>query len=114
MAWTTADARRQYNIPGWSAGYVDVGDAGQLLVRPTGQADGPAVDLQALATRVREAGLTWPVLVRFTDILHSQIDRRISLFGLSNSVRVFPACIWQFRPTFEPWFRTFLCAHLGN
>ena len=80
MTWTTRDALRQYNIPGWGAGYVDVGDHGQLLVRPTGEANAAGIDLLALALRIREAGLTWPVLVRFTDVLHSQVDRLCTAF----------------------------------
>ena len=75
MAWTTTDARRQYNIPGWGDGFVDVGEAGKLLVRPAGRPGTPAIDLHALAWRVREAGLSWPVLVRFTDVLNTQVDR---------------------------------------
>jgi arginine decarboxylase len=110
MAWTTEDALRQYNIPGWGAGYVDVGDAGQLLVRPAGHADMPAVDLQALAYRVREAGLTWPVLVRFTDILHSQIDRLCEAFRQamqrhavdSRYTAIYPVKVNQQRHVVEP------------
>jgi arginine decarboxylase len=75
MNWTPADARRQYNLPGWSGGYFDVSDAGHLLARPGGQSGTPAIDLRALVDRLHEDGLTLPVLVRFTDILRSQIDR---------------------------------------
>ncbi|HSG11605.1 MAG TPA: biosynthetic arginine decarboxylase [Gammaproteobacteria bacterium] len=80
MTWTSEDARAQYNISGWGGGYVDVGAAGQLLVRPSGSADSSAVDLCALAGQVHDAGLTWPVLVRFTDILHTQVDRLCGAF----------------------------------
>ena len=110
MAWTTEDALRQYNIPGWSAGYVDVGDAGQLLVRPAGHPDTPAVDLLALASRVREAGLTWPVLVRFTGILHTQVDRLCEAFRRamqrhavdSRYTAVYPIKVNQQRHVVEP------------
>jgi arginine decarboxylase len=80
MNWTPQDARRLYNLPGWSNGYFDVGDDGRLLVRPGGQADSPAIDLKALVSRVHEQGLTLPVLVRFTDILHSQVERLCGAF----------------------------------
>jgi arginine decarboxylase len=75
MNWTPQDARNLYNLPGWSNGYFDVGSDGHLLARPGGYADAPAIDLKALVDRVHEHGLTLPVLVRFTDILRSQVDR---------------------------------------
>jgi arginine decarboxylase len=75
MNWTSADARRQYNLPGWSGGYFDVGDDGHLLARPGGRPDSPAIDLRALVDRMHDDGLTLPVLVRFIDILRSRIDR---------------------------------------
>ena len=80
MNWTRDDARQQYNIPGWSAGYFDVSENGHLVARPAGTADSPEVDLHALAYAVRDAGLSWPVLVRFTDILHQQVDRLCGAF----------------------------------
>jgi arginine decarboxylase len=75
MNWTSDDARRLYNIPGWGAGYFDVGADGHLVARPNGQADGPAIDLRTLVDRLHEDGLTLPVLVRFTDILRNRVDR---------------------------------------
>ena len=80
MTWTRDDARRQYNISGWSAGYFDVDEAGHLVAQPAGSPGSPAVDLHALAHAVREAGLSWPVLLRFTDILHQQVDRLCGAF----------------------------------
>jgi arginine decarboxylase len=80
MNWNRDDARQQYNIPGWSAGYFDVGENGHLVARPAGSVDSPGVDLHALAYAVRDAGLSWPVLVRFTDILHQQVDRLCGAF----------------------------------
>jgi arginine decarboxylase len=80
MNWNRDDARQQYNIPGWSAGYFDVGERGHLMARPAGGGDSPEVDLHALAYAVRDAGLSWPVLVRFTDILYQQVDRLCGAF----------------------------------
>jgi arginine decarboxylase len=78
--WTADDARRQYNVAGWSTGYFDVGDHGHLVARPAGCPGAAGVDLYALANKAREAGLSWPVLVRFTDILHQQLDRQCDAF----------------------------------
>ena len=80
MNWNIDKTREQYNIAGWSAGYLDVGEDGHLLARPAGVPGAASVDLYELAHKAREAGLSWPVLVRFTDILHQQVDRQCRAF----------------------------------
>jgi arginine decarboxylase len=77
--WTTAQARALYNIPQWSEGYVDVNTAGHVTVQPF--ANGPAVDLAALAQALPKEGLDLPVLVRFTDILRDRVDALTSAFS---------------------------------
>jgi arginine decarboxylase len=91
MTWSPADARRQYNLPGWSGGYFDVGAGGRLLARPGGTPDAAAIDLRALVDRLHEDGLTLPVLVRFTDILRSQVDRLHGAFGAAMSAHDYGA-----------------------
>ncbi len=91
MNWTVQDSRRLYSIPGWSSGYFDVGDNGHLLARPRGAPDGPSIDLKTLVERVHEQGLTLPVLVRFTDILHSQVDRLYHAFAAAMQAHDYSA-----------------------
>jgi arginine decarboxylase len=91
MTWTPADARRQYNLPGWSGGYFDVGGEGHLLARPGGRPDSPAIDLRALVDRLHDDGLTLPVLVRFTDILRSRIDRLHGAFTTAMQAQGYDA-----------------------
>ncbi|NNJ94938.1 MAG: biosynthetic arginine decarboxylase [Halobacteria archaeon] len=113
MGWTTEDARRQYNIPGWGNGYVDVDDSGHLLVSPSGRPGTASVDLRELADRAHAAGLTWPVLVRFTDILHTQVDRLCGAFSQairqhaldSHYTAVYPIKVNQQRHVVEPIIR---------
>jgi arginine decarboxylase len=80
MDWNIEKSREQYNIAGWSAGYFDVSEDGHLVARPAGVPGAAGVDLYELAHKAREAGLSWPVLVRFTDILHQQVDRQCRAF----------------------------------
>ena len=91
MSWTPDDARRQYNIPGWSAGYFDVGSDGHLVARPGGQPDAPAIDLRGLVDRLHEDGLTLPVLVRFTDILRNRVDRLHGAFTAAMQMNGYQA-----------------------
>jgi len=81
MKWNIAKTRELYNIAGWSAGYFDVGKDGHLYARPAGCRGLACVDLHELAHKARDAGLSWPVLMRFTDILHEQVDRQCAAFG---------------------------------
>ncbi|MGD8709627.1 MAG: biosynthetic arginine decarboxylase [Ectothiorhodospiraceae bacterium] len=75
-----ARARETYNLAHWSGGYFDVNAAGRVVARPK-RGDGPVVDLHEIASEVRRAGLSLPVLVRFTDILHDRVAHLCDAFG---------------------------------
>ncbi|MDX1467396.1 MAG: biosynthetic arginine decarboxylase, partial [Halomonas sp.] len=83
-------ARRTWNIDQWGSGYFDVNDEGQALVRPLGSDDdGPALPLQPLVHKLREAGLRLPVLVRFTDILHDRVEQLCAAFDTAMQEEAF-------------------------
>jgi arginine decarboxylase len=65
-------AVQSYGIARWGAGYFEIGSGGRLVVRPRPSSP-VAVDLYEVAQEVRGAGLSWPVLVRFTDILRDRV-----------------------------------------
>jgi arginine decarboxylase len=73
--WTADEARHTWAVPHWSEGYFDVGDDGDLLVRPR-RGDGPALSLPAIVDAACAQGSRLPLLVRFADILQ---DRRARL-----------------------------------
>ena len=75
--WDIDAARETWAVPHWSAGYVDVGAGGKLLVRPR-RGDGPALALPEVVDAAQAAGARLPLLVRFADILD---DRRSRLQG---------------------------------
>ncbi len=117
MNWTPADARRQYNLPGWSGGYFDVSDDGHLLARPGGRPDSPAIDLRALVDRLHDDGLTLPVLVRFTDILRSQIDRLHGAFTTAMQAHGYDArytCIYPIKVNQQQHVVDAIVAHGGK
>ncbi len=72
--WTVADARALYNIEGWGAGYFDVNERGNVVVRPDPENPAGAVDLRDLARDLEEQGIQLPVLLRFSDILRSRVQ----------------------------------------
>lgn len=73
--WNHDKARNTYNMDHWGAGYFEISEAGHLIARPAGT-DGPAggVDLYTLSDALHAAGLSLPVLVRFSGILRHRID----------------------------------------
>jgi arginine decarboxylase len=80
-SWTPQQARDTYNTAHWGGGYFDVNDRGNLIARPNRDPKHPGVDLFELAEEIRNTGLSAPVLVRFTDILHDRVDTLCGAFA---------------------------------
>jgi arginine decarboxylase len=78
--WNIDAARHTYAVPHWGDGYVDINDAGHIVMRPHG-AKGPALSLPAIVDRARAEGLRLPLLVRFPDILADRLKRLQDAFA---------------------------------
>ncbi len=61
-----------YAISRWGEGYFRINAAGHLCVQPN-PASATEIDLALLAARLRDEGLSLPVLVRFDDILRHRV-----------------------------------------
>jgi len=72
--WDAGRSRELYNIAQWSDGYFDISKDGHLIVRPKGRQKGPEIDLFEIAHELNRSGQSYPVLVRFTDILHHRVN----------------------------------------
>ncbi len=69
-----------YAVDRWGNGYFSIDpELGHLRVHPRGD-DSASVDLAELSESIRRAGLDWPVLVRFMDIIHDRIDKVCDAF----------------------------------
>jgi len=71
--WDVARALQTYNIARWGTGYFGVNDAGNMTVRPV-QDQGPALDMMAVVEEARDRGLTFPLLLRFQDLLRHRVQ----------------------------------------
>ncbi len=78
--WNIDAARDTYAMAHWGDGYVDVNDAGDIVIRPRGPT-GPALPLPAIVARARDEGLRLPLLVRFPDILADRLARLQDAFA---------------------------------
>ncbi|WP_242518465.1 biosynthetic arginine decarboxylase [Halochromatium roseum] len=69
-----------YAIERWGEGYFEIGPSGHLRARPHPGSE-TRIDLIQLAERLRDAGLSLPVLVRFDDILRHRVHRLQGAFS---------------------------------
>lgn len=67
-------ARKVYNIAHWSGGYFDINEEGCVVVYPQSRRNPVVINLAELIHEINQTGLSCPVLVRFTDIIHQRID----------------------------------------
>ena len=67
-------ARRDYNIDEWGAGYFGIDDRGFVECYPTGSRE-QAVVLHDVVTQARRRGIHPPLIIRFAQIIASQLLR---------------------------------------
>jgi arginine decarboxylase len=76
--WDVTQSRVLYNLENWGEGYFDINSQGELMVLPL---QGPAaINLYELAKTLPAQGLSWPILVRFTNILHHRVNSLYQAF----------------------------------
>lgn len=71
--WSIEEAEKLYGVSRWGGGYFEVGDNGNVHVTPVPSDKSIRIDFQALIDEIREEGVQFPVVVRFHDVLRSQV-----------------------------------------
>lgn len=79
--WDRDKARQTYNIEYWSHGYFDINEQGQVVACPDPDQRDTTVNLYQLSQDITDAGLSLPVLVRFTDILKHRVAALCDAFA---------------------------------
>ncbi len=72
--WSIQQAREMYHIAHWSDGFFDISEHGRLSAHPNGTSDQLKIDLYDLAQKISASGVSFPILLRFTDILRKRIQ----------------------------------------
>src|SRR3989344_3142998 len=80
IGWSIQKARDTYNIAHWSGGYFDINGKGHLVCRPDARIEHPGIDMFELSREIKAAGLSLPVLVRFSDILRHRVETLCGAF----------------------------------
>ncbi len=79
--WTKEKSEELYGIKNWGAGYFSVSEQGEVLVNPYKDNDLAAISLMDIISGIRERGMDMPVLLRFENLLDSQISFLNNSFG---------------------------------
>ena len=106
--WDIEAAISTYNVDGWGTGYFTVNDSGNVQVMPLQEAGG-AIDILAVVNEARARGLSFPLVVRFQDLLRHRVEAVNHAFG--NAIKefsygseyrgVFPIKVNQLREVIE-------------
>ena len=106
--WDISSALALYNVERWGAPYFSVNDRGHVSVRPCGDPR-CEVDMMELVAEARSRGLSFPVTLRFQDLLRHRVETVNKAFaeaiagsGYANVYRgVFPIKVNQLREVVE-------------
>src|SRR6266436_4401164 len=106
--WDLESAITTYNIDGWGEGYFTVNSAGNVEAKPLKDSGG-SIDLLAIVNEARARNLSFPLLVRFQDLLRHRVESinrafqsAIAEFGYGSQYRgVFPIKVNQLREVIE-------------
>ncbi len=72
--WTAEDSVELYGVRNWGAGYFDVSENGEVVVRPKGKGSDGSMSLMEIVAGLQARGMNMPVLLRFGDILASRVE----------------------------------------
>src|SRR6266540_1972026 len=106
--WDLESAITTYNVDGWGEGYFTVNSAGNVEAKPLKDSGG-SIDLLAIVNEARSRNLSFPLLVRFQDLLRHRVEsvnrafqNAITEFDYKNEYRgVFPIKVNQLREVIE-------------
>jgi arginine decarboxylase len=106
--WDVDAAIATYNIDGWGGGYFTVNATGNVVAQPL-QETGGTIDILEVVNEARSRGLSFPLVIRFQDLLRHRVESvnrafqtAISEFGYKNEYRgVFPIKVNQLREVIE-------------
>ncbi|MFA3791076.1 biosynthetic arginine decarboxylase [Aliiglaciecola sp. SL4] len=71
--WTIEDAEKLYGVKRWSGDYFEIGPNGNLHVTPDVTNAEMRIDFKDVIEEIKEEGIQFPVVLRFHDILRSQV-----------------------------------------
>ena len=106
--WDVESAIATYNVDRWGGGYFTINANGNVIATPL-QENGGSIDLLEVVNEARSRGLSFPLVIRFQDLLRHRVEsvnrafeNAIAEFGYRNCYRgVFPIKVNQLREVIE-------------
>lgn len=78
--WSIDEAERVYGVSQWGGGYFQVGENGNVHITPVPEDQSIRIDFKSVLEEIRDEGVQFPVVVRFHDILRSQVASLNTIF----------------------------------
>ena len=78
--WDIPAAISLYNIDRWGAGYFGINEAGNVQIFPTLDTSTP-IDIMDLVAEAKAQGLSFPMVLRFQDLLQHRVQTINKAFG---------------------------------
>jgi arginine decarboxylase len=78
--WDIPAAISLYNIDRWGAGYFGINEAGNVQIFPTQDTKTP-IDIMELVAEAKAQGLSFPMVLRFQDLLQHRVQTINRAFG---------------------------------
>ncbi|REL30012.1 biosynthetic arginine decarboxylase [Thalassotalea euphylliae] len=108
-AWTIDDAEKTYRVNRWGNGYFAIGEQGDLQVTPRYDQPNLKINLREIVDEMVTEGIEFPAVIRFHDILRSQVERLNRTFRSTieeadyegRYMGVFPVKVNQMREVIE-------------
>jgi arginine decarboxylase len=72
--WSIEDAEELYGVKRWSSGYFSVGENGSIKVHANHRKPEVTIDLQEVVQEIVDEGIQFPAVIRFHDVLRSQVE----------------------------------------
>ncbi|MBF0143737.1 MAG: biosynthetic arginine decarboxylase [Magnetococcales bacterium] len=110
--WTIADSLELYHVPYWGEGFFSANPKGNLTVSPIQELKS-SLDIKDLVDDIQSQGISLPVLIRFSDILRTRIEKLHTCFNSARDeysykgryVAVYPIKVNQQRQVVEELVR---------
>lgn len=73
--WSIDSSENIYRVNRWGDGYFGIGEHGSISVTPRYDQPDLSINLQEVVDEIAAEGIDFPVVIRFHDILRSQVER---------------------------------------
>lgn len=78
--WSIEEAEKLYGVSRWGGGYFRIGENGNVHVTPDPNNTDMRIDFQSVINEIKQEGIQFPVVVRFHDVLRSQVANLNTVF----------------------------------